>query len=98
VIVTGYGTQPKREVTGAVSSVKGEAIQNLPLQSFDRALQGRAAGVQVRSSNGLPGGAVNIRIRGVGSINAGNEPLFIVDGICLFIYFSFDLFSNHAQL
>ncbi|TDQ15274.1 TonB-linked SusC/RagA family outer membrane protein [Algoriphagus boseongensis] len=83
VIVTGYGTQPKREVTGAVSSVKGEAIQNLPLQSFDRALQGRAAGVQVRSSNGLPGGAVNIRIRGVGSINAGNEPLFIVDGVQL---------------
>jgi TonB-linked SusC/RagA family outer membrane protein len=83
VIVTGYGTQPKREVTGAVSSVKGDAIQNLPVQSFDRALQGRAAGVQVRSSNGLPGGAVNIRIRGVGSINAGNEPLFIVDGVQL---------------
>lgn len=83
VIVTGYGTQPKREVTGAVSSVKGDAIQNLPLQSFDRALQGRAAGVQVRSSNGLPGGAVNIRIRGVGSVNAGNEPLFIVDGVQL---------------
>ena len=83
VIVTGYGTQPKREVTGAVSSVKGDAIQNLPLQSFDRALQGRASGVQVRSSNGLPGGAVNIRIRGVGSVNAGNEPLFIVDGVQL---------------
>jgi TonB-dependent SusC/RagA subfamily outer membrane receptor len=70
-------------VTGAVSSVKGDAIQNLPLQSFDRALQGRASGVQVRSSNGLPGGAVNIRIRGVGSVNAGNEPLFIVDGVQL---------------
>lgn len=83
VIVTGYGTTPKREVTGAVSSVKGELIQNLPMQSFDRALQGRAAGVQVRSANGLPGGAVNIRIRGVGSINAGNEPLFIVDGVQL---------------
>ena len=83
VIVTGYGTQPKREVTGAVSSVKGDAIQNLPLQSFDRALQGRASGVQVRSSNGLPGGAVNIRIRGGGSVNAGNEPLFIVDGVQL---------------
>ncbi|MGY6522880.1 MAG: SusC/RagA family TonB-linked outer membrane protein [Mongoliitalea sp.] len=80
-VVTGYGVQPKREVTGAVSSVKGELIENLPLQSFDRALQGRAAGVQVRSNNGLPGGAVNIRIRGVGSINAGNEPLFIIDGV-----------------
>ncbi|WP_291778936.1 TonB-dependent receptor [Cecembia sp.] len=83
VIVTGYGTQPKREVTGAVSSVKGELIENLPLQTFDRALQGRAAGVQVRSNNGLPGGAVNIRIRGVGSVTAGNEPLFIVDGVQL---------------
>ncbi|MBT0811975.1 TonB-dependent receptor [Litoribacter ruber] len=81
VIVTGYGTQQKREVTGAVSSVKGELIENLPMQSFDRALQGRASGVQVRSANGLPGGAVNIRIRGVGSINAGNEPLYIVDGV-----------------
>lgn len=80
-VVTGYGVQPKREVTGAVSSVKGELIENLPLQSFDRALQGRAAGVQVRSNNGLPGGAVNIRIRGVGSITAGNEPLFIIDGV-----------------
>jgi TonB-dependent starch-binding outer membrane protein SusC len=54
IIVTGYGTQPKREVTGAVSSVKGELIENLPMQSFDRALQGRASGVQVRSANGLP--------------------------------------------
>ncbi|EIM75711.1 TonB-dependent receptor plug [Nitritalea halalkaliphila LW7] len=83
VIVTGYGVQRKREVTGAVSSVKGELIENLPMQSFDRALQGRAAGVQVRSANGLPGGAVNIRIRGVGSVTAGNEPLFIVDGVQL---------------
>lgn len=83
VIVTGYGTQPKREVTGAVTSVRGELIENLPMQSFDRALQGRASGVQVRSANGLPGGGVNIRIRGVGSITAGNEPLFIVDGVQL---------------
>ncbi|SFT64529.1 TonB-linked outer membrane protein, SusC/RagA family [Algoriphagus locisalis] len=83
VVVTGYGTQSKREVTGAVSQIKGELIENLPLQSFDRAMQGRAAGVQVSSANGLPGGAVNIRIRGVGSVNAGNEPLYIVDGVQL---------------
>jgi TonB-dependent starch-binding outer membrane protein SusC len=57
--------------------------KNLPLQSFDRALQGRASGVQVRSNNGIPGGAVNIRIRGTGSISAGNQPLFIVDGVQL---------------
>ncbi|WP_194976007.1 SusC/RagA family TonB-linked outer membrane protein [Aquiflexum lacus] len=80
-VVTGYSIQPKREITGAVSSVKGELIENLPMQSFDRALQGRATGVHVSSANGLPGGAVNIRIRGTGSINAGNEPLYVVDGV-----------------
>jgi TonB-dependent starch-binding outer membrane protein SusC len=83
VVITGYGEQEKREVTGAISQIKGSTIENLPLQSFDRALQGRASGVQVRSNNGIPGGAVNIRIRGTGSISAGNQPLFIVDGVQL---------------
>jgi TonB-dependent starch-binding outer membrane protein SusC len=83
VVVVGYSTVNKKELTGAVSQVKGDAIRNLPLQSFDRALQGKAAGVQVLSSNGVPGGTVSIRIRGVGSITAGNEPLYIVDGIQL---------------
>lgn len=81
VIVTGYGTQTKREITGAISSVGGESIQNLPLQSFDRALQGRAAGVLVQNSSGIPGGALRVRIRGQGSISAGNDPLYIVDGV-----------------
>jgi TonB-dependent starch-binding outer membrane protein SusC len=81
VVVTGYGTQEKREITGSISSVKGDVIQNLPMQSFDRALQGRAAGVLVQSANGAPGGAVQVRIRGVGSISAGNEPLYVVDGV-----------------
>lgn len=83
VIVVGYSTIQKRELTGAVSSVKGDVIENLPMQSFDRALQGRAAGVQILSANGVPGGAVNVRIRGTGSISAGNDPLFIVDGVQL---------------
>ncbi|HEU5291714.1 MAG TPA: TonB-dependent receptor [Cyclobacteriaceae bacterium] len=81
VVVVGYSTVAKKELTGAVSSVKGSTIANLPLQSFDRALQGRAAGVQVLSANGAPGGAVSVRIRGTGSITAGNEPLYIVDGV-----------------
>lgn len=81
VIVTGYGVERKREITGSIASVGGEKIQNLPLQSFDRALQGRAAGVLVQSANGVPGGALNVRIRGQGSINAGNDPLYIVDGV-----------------
>ncbi|MFN4145541.1 MAG: SusC/RagA family TonB-linked outer membrane protein [Runella sp.] len=84
VVVTGYGaTLKKKETTGATSSVKGKEIENLPMQSFDRALQGRSAGVQILSSNGTPGGAVQVRIRGTGSISAGNEPLYIVDGVQL---------------
>jgi TonB-dependent starch-binding outer membrane protein SusC len=81
VVVTGYGVAPKRQISGAISSVKGSDIANLPMQSFDRALQGRAAGVLVQSNNGIPGGSVNIRIRGTGSISAGNTPLYIVDGV-----------------
>ena len=81
VIVTGYQSQLKREVTGAVASVGGDEIEGLPMQSFDRALQGRAAGTQIAAASGQPGGALNIRIRGIGSINAGNDPLIIIDGI-----------------
>lgn len=81
-IVVGYGTSlKKKETTGATSSVKGRDIENLPLQSFDRALQGRSAGVQVLSNSGTPGGAVTVRVRGTGSISAGNDPLYVVDGV-----------------
>ncbi len=80
-VITSYGDQSKREITGAISSVKGEVFANLPVQSFDRAMQGRIAGVQVTSTSGQPGGTLNVRIRGVGSINAGNDPLYIVDGV-----------------
>ncbi|MFT4855705.1 MAG: TonB-linked SusC/RagA family outer membrane protein, partial [Planctomycetota bacterium] len=80
-VITSYGDQSKREATGAISSVKGEIFENLPVQSFDRAMQGRIAGVQVTSTSGQPGGTLNVRIRGVGSINAGNDPLYIVDGV-----------------
>lgn len=84
VVVTGYGgAMSKREITGSIAKVKGQAIENMPVQSFDRALQGRAAGVQISSANGIPGGAVQVRIRGVGSISAGTEPLYIVDGVQL---------------
>ncbi|GAA4414753.1 SusC/RagA family TonB-linked outer membrane protein [Nibrella viscosa] len=84
VVVTGYGgTLSKREITGSISKIKGSDIENMPIQSFDRALQGRAAGVQISSANGVPGGAVQVRIRGVGSIAAGTDPLYIVDGVQL---------------
>ncbi len=81
VVVTAYGDQTRREVTGAIASVKGEVFQDLPMQSFDRAMQGRVAGVQVTAGSGQPGGTLNVRIRGVGSINAGTQPLYIVDGV-----------------
>ncbi len=81
IVVTGYSAEKKRDIAGAVSSVKGKEIENLPVQSFDKAIQGRMAGVQVQSNNGTPGGGVTIRIRGTGSINAGNSPLYIIDGI-----------------
>lgn len=81
VVVSGYGgPEAKRDLTGAVSSVKGAAIANLPVQSFDRAIQGRLAGVQVQSTSGAPGGAINILVRGPGSLS-NNTPLYIVDGI-----------------
>ena len=81
VVVTGYGVQAKREVTGAISSVKGSAIEGLPMQSFDRAIQGRAAGVQVISGGGQPGGGVTVNIRGTGTINGSTQPLYIIDGV-----------------
>jgi hypothetical protein len=81
VIVTGYQTRKKRDEAGAISTVKGTEIRNIPNASVDKALQGRAAGVLVQSNNGIPGGAINVRVRGQGSINAGNDPLYVVDGV-----------------
>ncbi len=81
VVVVGYGTQKRRDITGSIAEVSGEELQNQPLVSVDQLLQGKAAGVQISNSSGAPGGRVNIRIRGASSINAGNEPLFVIDGI-----------------
>ncbi|MCE2957870.1 MAG: TonB-dependent receptor [Flammeovirgaceae bacterium] len=81
VVIVGYGSIKKSELSGAVGSVKGEALQNLPIPSLDRAIQGRIAGVQVNANNGIPGGNTQVRIRGVGSVSGGNEPLYIVDGV-----------------
>ena len=81
VIVTGYQVRKKRDEAGAISSVRGKDIENLPNLSVDKALQGKAAGVLVQANNGIPGGAINVRIRGQGSYLAGNDPLYIVDGV-----------------
>jgi len=81
VVVTGYGVQEKRTLTGSISSVKGDVLANLPVQTLDRGIQGRLAGVQISAQSGQPGGALNVRVRGIGSINASNDPLWIVDGV-----------------
>jgi len=81
VVVTGYSTELKREVTSAITSVKAEEIEGLPVQSWDRAIQGKASGVQVSQGSGAPGSAVTIRVRGTGSISAGSNPLVIIDGV-----------------
>lgn len=81
VVVTGYGTQIKQDLTGNIAKVSGNAIQNVPVTTFEQALQGRAAGVLVTSQNGKLGQGMNIRIRGSSSISASNEPLYVVDGM-----------------
>ena len=83
VVVVGYQTRRKKDEAGAISSVRGAEIENKPNVSVDKALQGRAAGVLVQSNNGIPGGAINVRIRGLGSFLAGTQPLYIVDGVQL---------------
>ncbi len=80
VVVVGYGTQKKKDVTGAVGSVAMKDIENVPVTRADQILQGRVSGVQVTQTNSEPGGNISIRIRGTNSITAGNEPLFVIDG------------------
>ena len=81
VVVVGYGTQRKSDLTGSVSSLKGDAIKDLPTTTVEQAMQGRMAGVQIQQASGQPGGGVSIRVRGVTSIAGGNEPLIVIDGL-----------------
>ncbi len=83
VVVVGYGTLRKSDVTGAVSSVKIDKREAAQVASFDKLLQGHAAGVQVTTGNAAPGGAVSVKIRGTSSFNGTGEPLYVVDGIIL---------------
>lgn len=81
IVVVGYGTQQKRDVTGSISQVKGDAIANLASPSFAQQLAGRAAGVQVTPPSGILGAEPQIRIRGVNSISSSTEPLIVIDGV-----------------
>jgi TonB-linked SusC/RagA family outer membrane protein len=81
LVVIGYGTVKKSDLTGSVSSIKADELRAVPTTSFDQALQGRAAGVVVSQTSGQPGAEASIRIRGTSSITAGNEPLYVIDGM-----------------
>jgi len=81
VIVVGYAPQKRKDVTGSVTSVNVTKLEDVPLPSMQTALQGRAAGVMVTKNSGTPGGGIDVRVRGSTSINASNQPLYVVDGI-----------------
>jgi len=81
VVVIGYGTLRKSEVTSSISSVSQKDIKNLPVAGIDQALQGKVAGVTINNNGGQPGGGVSVRIRGLTSTGENNEPLYVIDGV-----------------
>ncbi|HKH59559.1 MAG TPA: TonB-dependent receptor plug domain-containing protein, partial [Flavitalea sp.] len=83
VVVVGYGTQKKRDITGAVATFNADNLNERPVVRVDQALVGQMAGVRVKQTSGLPGRGFSIQIRGTGSISASNEPLYVIDGFPL---------------
>ncbi|WP_025762965.1 SusC/RagA family TonB-linked outer membrane protein [Dyadobacter tibetensis] len=83
VVVIGYGTAKKSDLTGSVGTVKEDQLKERPAPSLNQALQGKISGVQVNVNSGRPGGRGNVRIRGFSSINSSNNPLYVVDGVML---------------
>ena len=81
VVAIGYGTQRRKDVTGAVGSVKMDGVDRRPTASIEQAIQGRVAGVQVTQASNAPGGGISMRIRGTGTITGNAEPLYVVDGL-----------------
>lgn len=80
VVVVGYGTRRRAEVSSSISSISEKDIKNLPVSGIDQALQGKVAGVTIMNNSGQPGGGVSVRVRGITSVN-GNEPLYVIDGV-----------------
>lgn len=83
VVVVGYGTMKRSDLTGSVASVNNEAIEKSVTTSIDQVLQGRAAGVQIQANTGTPGGSTTIRIRGTNSLNSTSQPIFVIDGVII---------------
>src|SRR5450631_2370214 len=80
VVVVSYGTQKKRDLTGAISQMNAAEVKDMPVENIGQKLQGKFAGVQVGENDGTPGVEMTFRIRGAASINAGNSPLIVIDG------------------
>ena len=80
VLIVGYGSVRKSDLTGSVASVKGSQVREFPVTSLDQGIQGRASGIQVTQASAAPGGGVTVRIRGANSISSGSEPLYVIDG------------------
>jgi len=80
VIIVGYGTQRKKDLTGSIARVSAEDMNQPSASSFDQMLQGKVAGVQISQSTGSPGGNVNVMVRGISSITGGTQPLYVIDG------------------
>ncbi|MDR1722821.1 MAG: TonB-dependent receptor, partial [Tannerella sp.] len=98
VVVIGYGTVKKSDLTGSVASVKTAQIQQTPIVSIDQGLTGRASGVQVTQTSGMPGAVASIRIRGSSSLQGGNEPLYVIDGFPVYAGSGFGNTGGKAQL
>ena len=81
VLVVGYGTQAKSDLTGNIAQISGASIQNTPVVSMEQSLQGKAAGVFIEAANGKVGQGIKVRVRGSSSVSAGNQPLYVIDGI-----------------
>src|SRR5690606_36431691 len=83
VVVVGYGTQRRQDLTGSIAKVNASDVNKIPSASFDAQLQGKAPGVQVLTNSGVPGEAIFLRVRGTTSINSSSDPLYIIDGVFL---------------
>ncbi|WPP50057.1 SusC/RagA family TonB-linked outer membrane protein [Catalinimonas niigatensis] len=83
VVVVGYGTQRSEEVTGSVATINMQNVEDIPVAGLDQQLAGQVAGVQISTSNGIPGGGPQVQIRGVGAVGAGSQPLYVIDGFPL---------------
>lgn len=81
IVVVGYGTQERKNLIGSITKINPSEVSTIPVGGIDAQLQGKVAGVQISSATGVPGETVNVRVRGATSINADNDPLYVVDGV-----------------